>query len=51
MFLLPAPVYLEGWHIYSIAFRGLFIYLTPLIPLYFKGDGEENKGKGGSIKR
>jgi hypothetical protein len=30
----------------SIAFRVFFIYLTPFIPLSFKGEGEEKKKRG-----
>ena len=31
---------------YFSIIKGLFIYLTPLIPLSFKGEGEGNKKEG-----
>jgi hypothetical protein len=31
---------------YFSIIKGLFIYLTPFIPLSFEGEGEENKKEG-----
>jgi hypothetical protein len=43
--------YFKGWHTNSIAFRGLFIYLTPLIPLSWEERGKEIKKRGSASLR